>query len=179
MDKAFTIWFTGISGSGKSTLSNEIKDFLIKKGHKVQVLDGDVLRNDIGGMFGYTRNERCSAARVYRLLARLLNENGIYVIVAAIAPYKEIRRINREKLNNYIEIYVNCPLEECIRRDVKGLYKKALNGEEKNVVGIDEPFEKPSNYDIQVNTKQETISVSSNRIKRFLDRRLGGEKDGE
>ncbi len=144
MEQGTTIWLTGLSASGKSTLAEKLTDFLNNNGDKVQLLDGDIVRDEIGGMFGYTRDERIKAANVYRVMAKLLNENGINVVVAAISPYEEIREANRNRIQNYIEVYVNCPIEECIRRDPKGgLYNRALKGKEKHVAGIDEKFEIP------------------------------------
>lgn len=168
MDKGTTIWLAGLSASGKSTLAKRLVKYLEDSGKKVQLIDGDTMREEIGGMFGYTRRERIKAANVYRTIAKLLNENGIDVIVAAIAPYEEIRRKNRERIKNYIEININCPIEECVKRDPKGLYKRALTGKEKFVVGIDEEYEFPQKSDLQINTNEESIEESLKRITTFL-----------
>lgn len=168
MDQGTTIWLTGLSASGKSTLAEKVTAYLDSNGNKVQLLDGDIVRDEIGGMFGYTRTERIKAANIYRVMAKLLNRNGINAVVAAISPYEEIRKANRERIGKYIEIYVNCPIDECIRRDPKGLYRRALQGEEKHVVGIDEKFEVPENYDIEVNTFNESIEESYLKIVQFL-----------
>jgi adenylylsulfate kinase len=168
MDKGTTIWLVGLSASGKSTLAKELVKYFENNGKKVQLIDGDTMREEIGGMFGYSRFERIKTATIYRTMAKLLNMNGINVVVAAISPYEEIREINRNKIDNYIEINVNCPIEECIKRDPKGLYKKALAGKEKYVIGIDEDYEFPKNSHIQVNTNEESIEESSMKIVSFL-----------
>lgn len=163
-----TIWLLGLSASGKSTLAMEIVKLLENNGEKVQLIDGDLMRDEIGGMFGYSKEERIKMAAIYRTIAKILNKNGINVIVAAITPYEEIRKANRKKIENYIEINVSCPIEECIVRDPKGLYKRALNGEEKSVIGIDEEYEFPENSDIQVNTNIESIEESLEKVTMFL-----------
>lgn len=160
MNRTFTIWFTGLSGAGKSTLAIETANFLEKHGHTVQILDGDIIRKGIGNIFGYSKEERMKMSRVIRLICKILNNNGITVIVAAIAPFQEMRDINRSDIDNYIEVYVDCPIEICIKRDVKGLYRQALNGDMKHVVGIDDPFEIPKSPDVVVNTDKETIEES-------------------
>lgn len=163
-----TIWLVGLSASGKSTLAEKIVKYLDDSGKKVQLIDGDIMREEIGGMFGYTREERIKAANVYRAMAKLLNNNGINVVIAAISPYEEIRRKNRERIENYIEINVNCSIEECIKRDPKGLYMRALTGKEKHVIGIDEEYEFPENSNIEVNTKEESIDESYLKIINYL-----------
>ena len=169
MEKGTTIWLLGLSASGKSTLAERVVRYLCDSGRKVQLIDGDTIREEIGGMFGYTREERIKAANVYRAMARLLNENEIDVVVAAISPYEEMRVKNRERITNYIEVNVNCPIDECIERDPKGLYKKALDGREKFVVGIDEEYEFPQNSDIVVNTMEESIEESFEKIIKHLN----------
>ncbi|WP_176719882.1 adenylyl-sulfate kinase [Desulfuribacillus alkaliarsenatis] len=168
MNKGFTIWLTGLSGAGKSTLAIEIEKFIKEQGKPVQVLDGDIIRNEVGNLFGYTREDRQKMGRVVRTIAKLLNDNGINVIVAAIAAYEEMRVANRDKIDNYIEVYVNCSIDTCIERDVKGLYKKALRGEAKHVVGIDDVYEVPEHFDIEVKTDIETVEESGKRIKDFI-----------
>lgn len=152
MDKAYTVWLTGLSGSGKTTLSKRIGNYIENTGKPVQILDGDIVREEIGQLFGYSREERIKASKVLRFLAKRLNENGIFVIVSAIAPYQEVREGNRKEIPNYLELFINCPIETCIERDVKGLYKRALRGEEKNVIGIDDVYETPITNDFEVNT---------------------------
>lgn len=169
MRQGVTIWLVGLSASGKSTLAKKTVEYFNNNKIKTQLIDGDIMREEIGGMFGYAREERIKAANVYRAMAKLLNNNGISVVVAAITPYEEIRKKNRERIKNYIEINLNCPIEECIKRDPKGLYKRALNGEEKHVIGIDEEYEFPENSDIVVNTNEEDIEESYKKILKYLN----------
>lgn len=169
MNNGFTIWLTGLSGSGKSTLSKEIYKYITEKGLKAQIIDGDTIRGILGNLFGYCNEDRIKMARVYRLVCKLLNDNGIIAITAAIAPFKEIRDENRAKIEKYIEIYLDCPIEKCIERDVKGLYARAIRGEEKQVIGIDENYEVPTRYDIKVNTAEKSIEECMEEIKEYLN----------
>lgn len=172
MMEGFTIWFTGLSGAGKSTLAIKAKEYLESENFKVQLLDGDIVRNEVGHLFGYSREERMKMSKVIRFTSKLLNRNGIVTIVAAIAPYQEMREMNRKEIDCYHEVYVNCTIDECIKRDTKGLYKKALNGEIKNVIGVDDVFEIPKEYDVEVRTNEETIEESMFKIKKSLGQRF-------
>lgn len=168
MEKGFTVWFTGLSSAGKSTLANLLYIYIKEQNYKVQLLDGDIMRESLGRMFGYKREDRIKVANIYRLMCKILNDNGIIVITAAMAPFEEIRQDNRNVLENYIEVYVNCSIEKCIERDLKGIYKKAILGQEENVIGIDEKFEEPQNADLVVYTDIESIDESSNKIKKYI-----------
>lgn len=169
MEKGTTIWLVGLSASGKSTLAQKIMQYMDQTGQKAQLIDGDIMREEIGGMFGYERADRIKVANIYRAMAKLLNDNGINVVVAAISPYEEIRQKNRQRIENFIEISLECSIEECINRDPKGLYKKALAGKEKNVIGIDAEFEKPQNSDLTINTHEEDIDASYKRIINLIE----------
>ena len=169
MNNVFTMWLTGLSGAGKSTLAQEVSRYLQNEERKVQILDGDIIRNDIGHLFGYSKEERIKMSKVIQLVARVLNNNGISVIVAAIAPYEEMRDAVRSSLHNYMEVYVNCSLDECIKRDTKGLYKKALRGDMQHVVGIDDIYEIPRNFDVEVRTYEESIPESVMKIIKCLE----------
>jgi len=154
MCKPFTLLLTGLSGSGKSTLARSISSELIVRGIQVEVLDGDVVRDEIGHLFGYARDERLKVSKILRFMAKTLNRKGISVIIAAITPYKEMRANYRDEISDYIEVYVKCPIEVCIDRDVKGLYRKALRGDVKHVIGIDEAFEIPNEPEIVLDTSR-------------------------
>lgn len=141
--KGVTIWFTGLSGAGKTTISREVEARLRAQGYKVEVLDGDVVRTHLTKGLGYTKEDRDENIRRIGFVAHLLTRNGVIVIVSAISPYRAIREEIRAKIGNFVEVYVNAPLEVCEARDVKGLYKKARAGEIKMFTGIDDPYEPP------------------------------------
>jgi adenylylsulfate kinase len=169
MDKGYTLYLTGFSGAGKSTLAEKTVKYLKSQGKAVQLIDGDIIRGSIGNMFGYTKEERLKASSIVRLLCKLLNDNGVITVAAVIGAYKEMRENNREQLENYHEIYLDCSIEECIRRDVKGLYKRALNGDEKHVIGIDEPYEVPKRPGLIIDTEKLSIEESMEMIKEFVN----------
>ncbi|MCK5174146.1 MAG: adenylyl-sulfate kinase [Planctomycetes bacterium] len=167
-DKAFVLWFTGLSGSGKSTLADRVYDELSANGNRIEKLDGDVLR----GIFpatGFTKDDRDEHIRRVGFLASMLEKHGVIVVASFISPYKEARNFVRQRCGNFIEVYVSTSLDECRRRDVKGLYKRADAGEIKNFTGIDDPYEEPENAEIVVDTEglsiDESVAVIINALK--------------
>jgi adenylylsulfate kinase len=175
----FVLWFTGLSGSGKSTLANLLYNKLVKKGYKVERLDGDTVRS-IFPQTGFTREDRNSHIKRIGYLASILEKNGVIVIASFISPYKESREFVRGLCKNFIEVYVDTSIEECERRDVKGLYKKARAGEIKNFTGINDPYEIPEYPEIIVRTDDQSLKVSMEKIeeciKRFFDGKLNSSK---
>lgn len=147
-----TIWLTGLSRSGKTTLAEGIAEWLRGRGVPTQLLDGRAIREDVGGFLGYSREERAKVSRILSLMARVLNANGIAVITTSITPYQESRDLNRATIEGYFEIYVDCDVETCIERDVNDNYVRALRGDLKHFVGVDDPFEVPKNADLTVDT---------------------------
>jgi adenylylsulfate kinase len=166
--KPSVIWFTGLSGSGKSTLSENLYEALKKKGFKVEHLDGDSIR-DIFPKTGFSKEERNRHIRRVGFLASKLENNGITVIASFISPYQETRDFVRNLCSNFIEVHVATPLEICEKRDTKGLYKKARNGEIKEFTGIDDPYEIPKNPELSINTTNLTIEESVTKVLRFLN----------
>lgn len=166
MNKPFTMLLTGLSGAGKSTIAQGLKEKMDNLGIMVQILDGDIIRSEIGQLFGYSREERNKMSKVIRTISKILNQNGISVIVATISPYQEMREMYRREISSYIEVYVECPLNVCMERDVKGLYKKALNGDIINMVGIDDVFEVPDQSDLIVNT---SLYSREEVVKKIMD----------
>ncbi|MCG8411227.1 MAG: adenylyl-sulfate kinase [Bacteroidales bacterium] len=162
-------WFTGLSGAGKSTLSEHFYQYLKDKGVKVEHLDGDYIRN-IFPKIGFTKDQRIQHIKRVAFLASKLQQNGITVIASFITPYNQSRDYIREVCSNYIEIYVSTPIEECERRDVKGLYKKARRGEISNFTGIDDPFEIPKNPEIIIDTTNMEIEDSVKQIIKFSNK---------
>jgi adenylylsulfate kinase len=163
-DKGFTIWFTGLSGAGKSTLSEIIEQQLRVRGHKVEVLDGDVVRTHLSKGLGFSREDRDTNIKRIAFVCSLLTRNGVVCISAAISPYREAREWARQEIGNFVEVYVNCPLEVCQKRDVKGLYKLVAEGKLKGFTGVDDPYEPPVNPELVIETNRETPEESVARI---------------
>lgn len=161
MDKGFVLWFTGLSGSGKTTVARRVAEILRGKGFKVELLDGDEVRKWLSPEAGFTREDRTRHLIRVANVARLLARNGVIVLCSFVSPYIEVRKKIREIIEKegirFFEIYVKCSLEECIRRDPKGLYKRALRGEIKNMTGIDDPYEPPPNPEIVINTENNPV----------------------
>ena len=162
--KGFTIWFTGLPSSGKSTLARMLEAEIEKKGKHVEVLDGDEVRLRLSKGLGFSKEDRDENIRRISYVANVITRCGCVAITCAISPYKSIRQEARSEIGNFVEIFVKCDVEECIRRDVKGLYKKALSGEIKNFTGISDPYEEPDNPEIIVDTAVESPQESLARI---------------
>jgi len=164
---AFVLWFTGLSGSGKSTLADLITKKLIDQGRKVERLDGDTLR----GLFpntGFSRQARDEHIKRVGFMASRLEHHGVIVVASFISPYREARRFVRGLCRNFIEVYLKASLEECVRRDVKGLYKKVEKGEIKQFTGVSDPYEEPQNPEIIIDTELQTVEESVNTVMKYL-----------
>jgi adenylylsulfate kinase len=159
-----TIWLTGLSGAGKTTICQAVEKELQIQGYKIEVLDGDLVRQNLTKGLGFSKEDRQENIRRIGFVAHLLTRNDVIVLVSVISPYAEIRQQMRQLIGNFIEVYVNAPLEVCEQRDVKGLYKKARNGEIKNFTGIDDPYEIPRNPDVECNTVQESVAESATKV---------------
>jgi adenylyl-sulfate kinase len=170
MERGFTVWFTGLSGSGKTTLAHLLEAELRKRGlTRIEILDGDVVRTHLSKGLGFTKEDRDTNIKRIGFVCKLLSRNGVVAIAAAISPYREIRDHNRKEIGDFIEVYCKCSLNVCIKRDVKGLYKKAIAGEIKNYTGIDDPYEEPLNPEVQLETDRETPEESVQRILQKLE----------
>ncbi len=167
--KGFTLWFTGLSGSGKSTLARKVEEVLLERGMRVEVLDGDIIRTNFSKGLGYSKEDRDINIRRIGFVCHLLTRNDVVAIAAAIAPYEEIRKENRRLIGNYFEVYCKCSLEELIKRDVKGLYAKALKGEIENFTGVSDPYEEPLDAEVVVETDKETEDESAAKIIKTLE----------
>lgn len=165
--EAFVLWFTGLSGSGKSTLAGLTYDYLKKNGLKIESLDGDVVR-EVFPQTGFSKEERNAHVKRVGFLASLLEKNGTSVVASLISPYQEARDFVRSRCNNFVEIFVDTPLEECEKRDVKGLYKDARAGKIKNFTGIDDPYEDPVKPEIHIKTDGKSPEESLEEIKRAI-----------
>ncbi len=164
MERGFTIWFTGMSGAGKSTLTNALVPRLRALGKRVEVLDGDEVRLNLSKGLGFSKADRDTNIRRIGYVAHLLTRNGVVVIGAAISPYRAVREEVRALIGNFVEVYVKCPLETLIARDVKGLYKKALAGEIKEFTGVSDPYEEPLHPEVVVETDRESVEDSVEKI---------------
>lgn len=169
MEKGFTVWFTGLSCSGKTTVSQGVADELRERGLKVEVLDGDVVRTNLSKGLGFSKEDRDTNIKRIGFVCKLLTRNGVVAIGAAISPYREVRDYNRREIGDFVEVYCKCPLEVCIERDVKGLYKKALAGEITNYTGVSDPYEEPLNPEVVLETDKETREQSIGKVIRKLE----------
>lgn len=165
--RGVTVWFTGLSGAGKTTIRMAVEQALRDQGHKVEVLDGDIVRENLTKGLGFSKADRDENIRRIGFVAHLLTRNEVIVLVSAISPYREIRDEVRGKIGDFVEVYVNAPLSVCEQRDVKGLYKKARAGEIKQFTGIDDPYESPLNPEVECRTDLETLEESTTKV---LDR---------
>ena len=157
--KSLVVWIVGLSGSGKSTLARGLENELHQQGYLTQILDGDNLRSGINNNLSFTDEDRVENIRRAAEVSKLFANCGIITICSLISPTESIREMARSIIGKekYFEVFVNCPLEVCESRDVKGLYKKARSGELKNFTGIDSPFEEPKNPNLEIRTAVHTI----------------------
>ena len=167
--KGFTIWFTGLSGSGKTTIAQIITGWLKKAGHKVEMLDGDIIRTNLSKGLGFSKEGRDENIKRVGFVCDLLTRNDVIAIAVCISPYRAVRDFNRKRIGNFFEVYTKCNLKECIKRDPKGMYKKALAGEIKNYTGIDDPYEEPLNPEVVVETDKETPDQSAEKVMKCLE----------
>lgn len=155
--RGVTVWFTGLSGAGKTTIRMAVEEELRSQGCKVEVLDGDIVRQNLTKDLGFSKADRDENIRRIGFVSHLLTRNGVIVLVSAISPYRDIRDEVRHRIGDFIEVYVNAPLEVCEQRDVKGLYEKARAGQIKHFTGIDDPYEPPLNAEVECQTHLHTL----------------------
>ena len=171
-DKGFTLWFTGLSGAGKTTISHLVEKELRDRGSRIEVLDGDVVRENLSKGLGFSKEDRDTNIRRIAFVADLLSRNGVPVITAAISPYREIRDESRELMGDrFIEVFVKASVEVCAERDVKGLYEKAFKGEIKEFTGVSDPYEEPLNPEIVLDTENESAEESAQKLIALLEER--------
>jgi adenylylsulfate kinase len=153
------LWFTGLSGSGKSTIATRVHEALLRRGVEVEYIDGDALR-EVFPTTGYTRGEREEHLRRTGYMASRLAAHGVTVVASFVSPYRDSRAFIRRLCPGFVEIYVATPLEECERRDVKGLYARARRGEIRNFTGIDDPYEAPERPELTLDTRALSVDQS-------------------
>ncbi|SDX17010.1 adenylylsulfate kinase [Marininema mesophilum] len=166
--QGITLWFTGLSGAGKTTIALHLEKRLQELGIRVKRLDGDEVRARLAPDLGFSKKDRFTHIERVSYVADLLTRYGVIVLASFISPYREMRQLCREQIESFAEVYVHCPLEECIQRDVKGLYARALKGEISNFTGISQPYEEPESPDLTVDSHKETASESADRVMNFL-----------
>jgi adenylyl-sulfate kinase len=164
-----TIWFTGLSGAGKSTLARALGYALRERGRRVEILDGDEIRENLSKGLGFSREDRDTNIRRIGYVARLLARNDVDVIAAAISPYRAVRDELRRDIPRFVEVYVKATLDECVRRDVKGLYKKALAGEIANFTGVSDPYEEPRAPHLVIDTERDSVADGTARILQYVE----------
>lgn len=163
--QGFTVWFTGLSGAGKTTIADAIEPILRERGiTKLEKLDGDVVRTHLSKGLGFSKEDRDTNIRRIGWVAEVLTRNGVCVLASAISPYREIRDEVRANVGNFAEVYVKCSIEELTRRDVKGLYERALKGEIANFTGVSDPYEHPLNPDVMVDSETEDLDESVAKV---------------
>jgi adenylylsulfate kinase len=167
--RGVTIWFTGLSGAGKTTITQALAKTLQEKECKLEVLDGDIVRQNLTKGLGFSKEDRDENIRRIGFVSHLLTRNGVIVLVSAISPYRAIREEVRQKVGDFLEIYVNAPLATCEERDVKGLYKRARAGEILGFTGIDDPYEPPLNPEVECRTDHEELSESVAKVLQKLE----------
>ena len=169
-EKGFCLWFTGLSGSGKTTITNVLVRELRRRNTKLEVLDGDIVRQNLSKGLGFSKEDRDTNIRRVAFVASLLARNEVPVITAAISPYRELRDEARAKMDGrFIEAYVKASVEECEKRDVKGLYAKARSGEIKEFTGVSDPYEPPENPELEIDTERQTPEESAQQILSYLE----------
>jgi adenylylsulfate kinase len=173
MQQGLTVWFTGLSGAGKTTISRLVCEELRNRRMSVEVLDGDLVRQNLSAGLGYSKADRDTNIRRIGFVCNLLSRNGVVAIAAVISPYREARNAVRasQECGRFIEVFVDCPLSVLAERDIKGLYRKALEGKIDNFTGISDPYEPPEHPEIVLHTDQEPAQTSAARVLEWLESR--------
>jgi len=162
--RGFTLWFTGLPCSGKSAIADKVADILCGRGLRAERLDGDIVRQDLTRDLGFSKQDRDENIRRVTFVAKLLSRNGVAVLLSFISPYRAMRDRARDQIGDFVEVYTKCSLEECMRRDTRGMYKKAIAGEIKEFTGISDPYEEPLKAELILETDKETLDESVGRV---------------
>ncbi len=162
--KGVTLWFTGLPCSGKSTVADRLAERLKDRGYRVERLDGDIVRRSLTRDLGFSKEDRDENIRRVAFVAKLLTRNDVFVLTSFISPYRDVRAHARREIGRFLEVYTKCSLEECMRRDVKGMYKKAIEGEIKEFTGVSDPYEEPVDPEILLETAKETLEESTAKV---------------
>jgi adenylylsulfate kinase len=160
----FTVWLTGLPCSGKSTIAKALAEQLRARALSVEVLDGDIVRQNLSKGLGFSRSDRDTNVLRIGFVAHLLSRNGVVVIVAAVSPYAAARDQVRRQIGRFVEVHVDCPLGECERRDVKGMYRQARAGALAAFTGVDDPYEPPTRAELTLHTREEKVEDSLSKL---------------
>lgn len=167
--QGFCVWFTGLPCSGKTTVADGVAEELRERGLKVERLDGDIVRKSLTRDLGFSKEDRDLNIERITFVSKLLSRNGVATLVSFVSPYIKARNIAREECTNFVEVFVDCPVEVCERRDVKGMYKKAHEGIIKDFTGVDDPYEAPPEPELVLQTHEETVEESVERVLKKLE----------
>jgi len=162
--KGVTLWFTGLPCSGKSAVADRVAERLKDRGYRVERLDGDIVRQSLTRDLGFSKEDRDENIRLVTFVAKLLTRNDVFVLTSFISPYRDVRARSRQEIGRFLEVYTKCSLEECMRRDVKGMYKKAMEGKIKEFTGVSDPYEEPVDPEILLETDKETLEESAAKV---------------
>jgi len=166
--KGVTVWFTGLPCCGKTTIAKKVTVILKEKGYNVEHLDGDIVRKDLTSDLGFSKDDREENIRRVTVVAKLLAKNNIIVLASFVSPYRNRREKSREEIGDFVEIFVKCSIDECVRRDVKGMYKKAFAGEIKDFTGVQDPYEEPVNPELVVESDRDSVDDCVDKVLKKL-----------
>ncbi|MBE3121463.1 MAG: adenylyl-sulfate kinase [Thermoplasmata archaeon] len=167
--QGFTVWFTGIPCCGKTTIADQVATLLKKKDYTVERLDGDVVRQGLTSDLGFSKKDRDENIRRITFVAKMLTRNNVVVLATFVSPYREQRRNARKEIERFVEVYVRCPVEICMKRDAKGMYRKALEGKIKHFTGVDDPYEEPEHPELILNTDTESLEESVKKVMHTIE----------
>ena len=167
--QGFTVWFTGIPCCGKTTIADQVATLLKKKDYTVERLDGDVVRKGLTNDLGFSKKDRDENIRRVTFVAKMLTRNNDIVLATFVSPYREQRRKARKEIERFVEVYVRCPVDICIKRDVKGMYQKALGGKITHFTGVDDPYEEPEHPDLILDTDTESLEESVQKVMHTME----------
>lgn len=162
--QGYTIWFTGLPCCGKTTIANQVAVLLKKKGYLVEQLDGDIIRQNFSSDLSFSKKDRDENIKRATFLAKMLSRNNVVVLASFVSPYRKQRRKARKEIKNFVEVFVRCPVKICMKRDVKGMYKKALEGKIQHFTGVDDPYEEPEHPELIVDTDIESLDETVEKV---------------
>jgi adenylyl-sulfate kinase len=162
--RGFTIWFTGLPCCGKTTIADQVALLLKNKNYTVEQLDGDIIRRGVTRDLGFSKEDRDENIKRVTSITKTLTQNNVIVLTSFVSPYRTQRRNARKEIKKFIEVYVRCPVEICIQRDVKGMYTKALEGKITHFTGVDDPYEEPEHPELILDTDKETVEESVRKV---------------